>query len=78
MVQHGYCPRGPFCAFAHVESKYYNSSALVLILLYLEIKYLRNVRTSLDLILQWSGRTEQLHQQLSRDIVKSIFKLVWK
>ena len=50
MVQHGYCPRGPFCAFAHVESKYYNSSALVLILLYLEIKYLRNVRTSLDLI----------------------------
>ena len=30
------------------------------------------------LALQWSGRTEQLHQQLNRDIVKSIFKLVWK
>ena len=28
--------------------------------------------------LQWSGRTEQLHQQLNRDIVKSIFKLEWK
>jgi len=22
MVQTGYCPRGPFCAFAHVESKW--------------------------------------------------------
>ena len=22
MVQTGYCPRGPFCAFAHVERKY--------------------------------------------------------
>lgn len=21
MVQTGYCPRGPFCAFAHVERK---------------------------------------------------------
>ena len=30
------------------------------------------------LVLQWSGRTEQLHQQLNRDIVKIIFKLVWK
>ena len=27
--------------------------------------------------LQWSGRTEQLHQQLNWDIVKIIFKLVW-
>ena len=24
MVQTGYCPRGPFCAFAHVERKYMN------------------------------------------------------
>lgn len=22
MRQTGYCPRGPFCAFAHVESKF--------------------------------------------------------
>lgn len=22
MVQTGYCPRGPFCAFAHVERKF--------------------------------------------------------
>ena len=28
--------------------------------------------------LQWSGRTEQLHRQLKRDIVKSILKLVWE
>ena len=32
--------------------------------------------------LQWSGRTEQLHQQLNRDIVKTILKLhvinLWK
>ena len=28
--------------------------------------------------LQCSGRTEQLHQQSNRDIVKNIFKLVWK
>ena len=33
---------------------------------------------ALSISLQWSGRTEQLHQQLNRDIVKSIFKLVWK
>ena len=31
MVQTGYCPRGPFCAFAHVEREYiiaFNKSEL--------------------------------------------------
>lgn len=36
MQQTGYCPRGPFCAFAHVDRKYpnvdliYNTSLTVL------------------------------------------------
>lgn len=28
MRQTGYCPRGPFCAFAHVESKYMTPNGL--------------------------------------------------
>ncbi len=38
MRQTGYCPRGPFCAFAHVESKHvYNDDWLQCV----EVKYLQ-------------------------------------
>uniref|UniRef100_A0A672MEG8 Unk like zinc finger n=1 Tax=Sinocyclocheilus grahami TaxID=75366 RepID=A0A672MEG8_SINGR len=38
MRQTGYCPRGPFCAFAHVESKHvYNDDCLQCV----EVKYLQ-------------------------------------
>lgn len=33
MVQTGYCPRGPFCAFAHVERKTFKNCFDIFILL---------------------------------------------
>lgn len=34
MRQNGYCPRGPFCAFAHVGSKFCSSYAVNALIIY--------------------------------------------
>ena len=65
----------------HVISQIFASFASILLSFpRMLIDYCAHITDTLKHLLQWSGRTEQLHQQLNRDIVKSIFILhvVWK